>query len=749
MKRKLYLRIRAFALVLLIMLTTFVVNPQQVQAETTVDGEEESALAENSAESQTDSEQTDVETQTTENTDIPPESDNEASPETENSESLSEQTADQVDESESLPEQTADKIDESESLSEQTADQVDELDTTSDVVATNSSEAGVGTRAAGPERNFEFDPPIVTRYIKANSIIRSAPNGSVITITRRPLFVSGTIAGAWLKFTYNGNPAYVAISVTTTDNPVMTGYAKSAVNVRNASGGSVIGTIPKGYRVQGVLVGNRVRFTYNGQTGYIYVSLLQATPVKVTTYIKANSIIRSAPNGSMITKLWRPILVNGTIEGAWLKFTYNGRTAYVAMSITTTSNPAMTGYAKQTLYVRNTPNGNVAGTLPKGYRVSGVLAGNMVRFTYKGQTGYVYAVLLQGTPVKVTTYIKANSIIRSAPNGSIITKTWRPLFVTGTIAGAWLKFTYNGRTAYVAMSITTTSNPAMTGYAKQKVNVRNAPDGSVVDIIPIGNRIKGVLVKNMVKFTYKGKTCYVYASLLQGTPVNVTRYIRAGSVIRSTPDGTIITTLKKSLRITGIIQENWLKFTYNGRTAYVERYPVSGYGVNVDSNELSFYERELADLVNAHRRSIGKPELKISKSLTKLARYHVIDSNEYYSEGAPVNSKGQEGNGHSWSGNVPDIWSEVIYTADHAQAQKMWDKPKEVTGYPGYGFEISFLGAGASAALYGWLNSPEHRAVIENTGIWESHEFDCMGIGIGYRYAHIWFGREPDPAGYY
>ncbi|MGB4610070.1 MAG: hypothetical protein WBH77_05540, partial [Saccharofermentanales bacterium] len=68
------------------------------------------------------------------------------------------------------------------------------------------------------------------------------------------------------------------------------------------------------------------------------------------------------------------------------------------MSVTTSGNPAMTGYAKQKLYVRNTPNGSVVATLPKGYRVSGVLVGNMVRFTYRGKTSYVYATLLQKNP---------------------------------------------------------------------------------------------------------------------------------------------------------------------------------------------------------------------------------------------------------------------------------------------------------------------------------------------------------------
>ncbi|MGI6579299.1 MAG: leucine-rich repeat protein [Saccharofermentanales bacterium] len=367
-------------------------------------------------------------------------------------------------------------------------------------------------------KEYCFDPFLTNAYINNGSNIRSTPGGAVIETLKLPIFVTGTIEGDYLKFTHKDRTAYVHLGVTTTSQPGITGYAKSAVNIRNAPGGSIIGTLPIGRQVKGVLVGNMVRFTYNGQTGYVGASLLQGTPVQTTRYIKANSIIRSAPNGSMITKTWRPLLVSGTIDGAWLRFTYNGRTAYVAMSVTTTGNPAMTGYAKQSLYVRNTPNGSVVGTLPKGYRVSGVLVGNMVRFSYRGKTGYVYASLLQGTPVKVTTYIKANSIIRSAPNGSMITKTWRPLFVSGTINGAWLRFTYNGRTAYVAMSVTTSGNPAMTGYAKQKLYVRNTPNGSVVATLPKGYRVSGVLVGNMVRFTYRGKTSYVYATLLQKNP---------------------------------------------------------------------------------------------------------------------------------------------------------------------------------------------------------------------------------------
>ena len=378
---------------------------------------------------------------------------------------------------------------------------------------------------------FNTGIPITGKhYIEAGSLIKDSPfSNNILEELWRPLYVTGTIVEFWvdelmtyeyfLEFTYKGKIAYVAKNAVEKKNPPMTGYAKQTLNLRNTPGGSIIGTIPIGRKVEGVLAKNMVKTTYNGKTGYVYASLLQKDPVKVNRYIVANSIIRSSPNGSVITKLWRPIRVTGTIQGAWLKFTYNKRTAYVAMSVTRTSNPPMTGYAKQTLNLRNIPKGSIIGKISLGRKVSGVLVGNMVKTTYNGKTGYVYATLLQKNPVRVTRYVVANAIIRSRPNGSIIARPWRPIRVTGTIQGAWLRFTYNKKTAYVAMVSTRIKNPPMTGYAKQTLNVRNTPKGPIIGRIPRGRKVSGVLVGNMVKTTYNGKTSYVYGTLLQKNPV--------------------------------------------------------------------------------------------------------------------------------------------------------------------------------------------------------------------------------------
>lgn len=332
-----------------------------------------------------------------------------------------------------------------------------------------------------------------------------------------PIHVRGTLIGNCFEFTYKGQNAYADPNCITSIriSPPLTGYAGSTTNIRNSPHGSVTGTLLRGHKVSGTLEVNWVRFTYSGTTGYVYAPMLQADPVNVTRYIVANSIIRSSPNGNIITTLKMPILVNGTLEGAWLKFSYNGNPAYVATGLTTTNNPAITGYAKSAVNVRNAPGGSVIGTIPIGRQVKGVLVGNMVRFTYNNKTGYIYASLLQSTPVKVTRYIVANSIIRSSPNGNIITTLKMPILVSGTIEGSWLKFTYNGSTAYAAMSVTTTTNPPVTGYTKSSVNVRNAPNGSVIGSLPANRQVSGVLVGNWVKFTYSGKTGYIYASLLR------------------------------------------------------------------------------------------------------------------------------------------------------------------------------------------------------------------------------------------
>jgi hypothetical protein len=161
---------------------------------------------------------------------------------------------------------------------------------------------------------------------------------------------------------------------------------------------------------------------------------------------------------------------------------------------------------------------------------------------------------------------------------------------------------------------------------------------------------------------------------------------------------------------------------------------------------LSQTEAELYKLINEYRVQKGLPEVRLSASLCFVAQTHAKDQTENFKEGKRCNM-------HSWSkkGN----WSSGCYTPDHRNAKLMWNKPRELTNYPGDGYEISFYStykytspaAFAKDILDGWKKSPGHNDVIMNKKIWKNEHWQAIGIGIYGEYADVWFGREKDAAG--
>ena len=166
------------------------------------------------------------------------------------------------------------------------------------------------------------------------------------------------------------------------------------------------------------------------------------------------------------------------------------------------------------------------------------------------------------------------------------------------------------------------------------------------------------------------------------------------------------------------------------------------------SQGLTEKEAELAERINEYRRQLGLREFSISKSLTKVARTHVIDSNKYHPE-KQYDSRGIKGNLHSWSNH--GNWTPVVYTPDHEYARNMWSKPAEISEYKDTGFEIAYINTynlTAKSALDGWKGSKSHNDVIIGTGFWS--DLKVMGVGIDGDYSFVWFGiSENDPAGFY
>jgi len=152
-------------------------------------------------------------------------------------------------------------------------------------------------------------------------------------------------------------------------------------------------------------------------------------------------------------------------------------------------------------------------------------------------------------------------------------------------------------------------------------------------------------------------------------------------------------------------------------------------------------ELKLYNSLNQYRASNGLPSIPLSPSLTHVAQTHVRDLHK--------NPPNMLCNMHSWSDN--EKWSGCCYMFFNPQAECMWNKPRELTGYPGIGYENAHRAdegqkASADSALNGLKNSSAHNAVMLNEGVWKDKQWNAVGVGIYENYAAIWFGEEEDPA---
>ncbi len=155
---------------------------------------------------------------------------------------------------------------------------------------------------------------------------------------------------------------------------------------------------------------------------------------------------------------------------------------------------------------------------------------------------------------------------------------------------------------------------------------------------------------------------------------------------------------------------------------------------------LSAEEKKLYEIIMAYRKSKKLKPIPFSAKLTQVAQTHVRDLTDHFDYA----NRG-ECNPHSWSehGN----WTPCCYTSDHKVASCMWEKPKEINGYGGTGFEIAYYssgGAHAEEGLEGWKKSPGHNPLLINSGDWSKVDWKAIGVGIYGQYGVVWFGDAED-----
>ena len=253
-------------------------------------------------------------------------------------------------------------------------------------------------------------------------------------------------------------------SVSTEDKALTaeTLYVKSRhLAVRPAKNSNVLlGRLTRGTKVTGYREGAWIRITYNGKIAYIAAKFTDTTPIAETLYIKSRYLaVRPAKNSTVLLgRLTGGTKVAGYREGAWIRITYNGKTAYIAAKFTDTTPIAETLYVRVlSLAVRPAKNSKVLlGRLTKGTKVTGYREGAWLRITYKGKTAYIATKFTSNTPIAETLYVQVSSLaVRPAKNSKVLLgRLTRGTEVTGYREGAWLRTTYKGKTAYIAVKHT-------------------------------------------------------------------------------------------------------------------------------------------------------------------------------------------------------------------------------------------------------------------------------------------------------
>jgi hypothetical protein len=149
-------------------------------------------------------------------------------------------------------------------------------------------------------------------------------------------------------------------------------------------------------------------------------------------------------------------------------------------------------------------------------------------------------------------------------------------------------------------------------------------------------------------------------------------------------------------------------------------------------------ELKLYNLINDYRKSNGKSEIPLSKSLSYVAKLHVNDLHVNRPDTADCNL-------HSWSDKGD--WTQCCYGRDIFNNTCMTAKPKELTDYPGPGYEITFwesVDADPEIVVGLWTSAKASDDLILNLDIWSEKDWKALGVGIMKGYAVVWFGAAAD-----
>jgi len=149
-------------------------------------------------------------------------------------------------------------------------------------------------------------------------------------------------------------------------------------------------------------------------------------------------------------------------------------------------------------------------------------------------------------------------------------------------------------------------------------------------------------------------------------------------------------------------------------------------------------EKKLFDAINALLTDYDKKPLKLSASLSYVARLHVDDLLKNRPDTSICNLS-------SWSDKGP--WTACCYNKYVPDQECMWGKPKELTTYPYRGYELAGYFQDEltpDTVIELWSTQKEILDMLLARKNYAKKEWVCMGVGMNRHYVSVWFGQRPD-----
>lgn len=329
------------------------------------------------------------------------------------------------------------------------------------------------------------------------------------------------------------------------------GYTKYTMNVRNAPDGRVIGTASKYTRVSGTKHSNGWIETSYGN--WIYSTGVEVNPEFIEGNITKATNLRAVNNNAVVEVLNIGDSVSGHIVGEYIvleggrEYLYNfGLEEYVY------------GFLKVASVVRSQPNSNSnrLGTINKYDYVVGYTSkelGNWIKLD--GAEGYIYnyGVYESFIGINVPALVIRERPSSSSRNLGIKSAFTKIELIKPDENSNWLKIV--GEPGYIYnMNIVSHDVFYYDTNTPYTINVRNKPNGNIVETIKSGGRVRGVSEHDS-NWIQIGVNKYVYNSFINDRNV-VAGFLNYDTNIRSIADGKVVKVLPKNTYVMGVTLGN-------------------------------------------------------------------------------------------------------------------------------------------------------------------------------------------------